>query len=249
MLKGPRAASKSIMATVLSSLRRFGGVADSVIVTVGVVTVGLCSSGAPKSSSSSSAGKAGAGGVGGRAAVSAERLLWPFDLRGRMDPVQPFDFFLFFLFFFLEAFADTSSLTSAADSEPCSEEEPTETALGVELDELELEGRDLTGELEVVKESRPKKDQRLKLLEGLGVVGVTADASARSRRAGIELRRFGDAFESRPTGSAVRSRMAPAVLGLDSTISFVGLRDNGAGLSRPLGDAADTTEEMLPETE
>jgi hypothetical protein len=32
-------------------------------------------------------------------------------------------------------------------------------------------------------------------------------------------------------------------------MSLVGLRDKGAGLSRPPGDAADTIEEMLPETE
>jgi hypothetical protein len=230
------------MAGVLSSLRRVGA-ADSVIVTVGVVATGLCSSGNAVSLSSS-AEKAGAGGVGGRTG-SAERL--PFDLRGRMEPVQPLDFFLFFLFFLL-AFAGTSSPMSTADSEPCSEE-PTETALGVELEELELDGRDLMGELDVVNESRPKKDQRLKVLEGLGVAGVASAASATFRRVGIELRRFGDALFSRFRGSAVRSRMAPAVLGLESIMSFVGLLDKGAGLSRPLGDAADTIEEMLPESE
>ena len=154
-------------------------------------------------SSSSSAGKAGAGGVGGRADAPADRLLWPFDFRGRIEPVHPFDFF-FFLSFLLLFFVlvDTSSDTSPAESEPCSDAEPTETALGVELDELELEGRDLTGEPDAVKDSRPKNDQRLKVLDGLGVVGVTAAASATSKSAGIEFRRFGDVLvEFRPTGS------------------------------------------------
>lgn len=38
------------------------------------------------------------------------------------------------------------------------------------------------------------------------------------------------------------------MLGLEPS-SFVGLRERGAGLPLPLGDAAETMEEMLPETE
>jgi len=49
--------------------------------------------------------------------------------------------------------------------------------------------------------------------------------------------------------SWVRSRIAPAVLGLESVSSRVDVRESGTGLSLPLGDAAETIEEMLPETE
>lgn len=69
---------------------------------------------------------------------------------------------------------------------------------------------------------------------------------------GIEFRRLGEEF--RAGRSCVRSRIAPAVLGLESVGSRVEVRLNvmhstGAGLLRPLGDAPDTIEEMLPDSE
>lgn len=69
---------------------------------------------------------------------------------------------------------------------------------------------------------------------------------------GIEFRRLGEEFTAER--SCVRSRIAPAVLGLESVGSRVEVRDRGtpstrAGLLRPLGDAADTIEEMLPDRE
>lgn len=47
----------------------------------------------------------------------------------------------------------------------------------------------------------------------------------------------------------MRSKIAPAVLGLESAKSRVGLLDKGTGWSRSVGDTADTIEDMLPETE
>jgi hypothetical protein len=160
--------------------------------TVGVV-MGLTVSGDSIKASLSSGATAEAGGVRGRSGASGAFLF--LDLRGKMEPVQPFDLPFFFLLFLLDFdLALVSSVTSTADSEPCSEEEPAEVARGLEPDELELDGRALTGEL-VAKASSPKKDQRLGVFEGLGVGGATLEASGISKSAGIEFRRLGDAAD------------------------------------------------------
>lgn len=120
-------------------------------------------------------------------------LLWPFGLRGRMTPAQPLTFFFFFLPFFFFSFAGAAD--SNGESEPCSDEEPADTARGVESVELELQGRAFVGDPDPAKGSKPKNDQRLDLV-GLGVGGVSAAASATSSRAGMELRRRGEMSEA-----------------------------------------------------
>lgn len=91
-----------------------------------------------------------------------------------------------------------------------SEFEDSCTALGVESDELELVGRAFVGDPE------PKKDQRLDAFVGLGVAEFIVVAWLKSNKAGIEFRRFGDMVGPAETiCSTERSRMAPAVLGLE----------------------------------
>jgi len=163
-------------------------------------------------------------------------------------------FFFCFCFLSLRLFLpEVDSLVSPTDSEPCSEEEPTEASLDMDSFELTLCGRFLIGELEA-KASNPKKDQRLGVLEGLGVGSPKLDGtSGMSTKAGIELRRLGDNFVWSGSGSLrVCSSTAPAVLGRDSSRSLVGLRDRGEGLPLPAGSPGelnDMSEDMLPVTE
>ena len=85
------------------------------------------------------------------------------------------------------------SLASPIDSEPCSEEDPTETARDIDSLEPALWGRPLVGEFDDAKASSPKKDQRLELFDGLGVGSpIPAAMSAVASRVGIELRRLGE---------------------------------------------------------
>lgn len=178
-----------------------------------------------------------------------DRLLWPFVLRGKITPAQPLTFF-FLPFFPLFLCLGVASTGSDGESEPCSEEEPADTARGVDSVELELQGRALVGDPDPAKGSKPKNDQRLDDLVGLGVGEATADVSATSSNAGIELRRLGERFDPFVTLElCMPSRMAPAVLGLESAMSRVGLRDSGAGLSLPLGEAPDIMEDRLSDTE
>lgn len=90
------------------------------------------------SSSSSSGGTTAAGGVGGRS-ETFPRLDCPLGFRGRIDPAQAEARFFFFCFFSLRLFLpDVDSLVSPTDSEPCSEDDPTDTALVIESSEQAL---------------------------------------------------------------------------------------------------------------
>jgi hypothetical protein len=107
----------------------------------------------------------------------------------------------------------------------------------------------LVGEPELVNDSSPKNRDHLLGLDGLEGVAANLSASAASTSAGIEFRRRGDTFRlSVAFVPKVPSRIAPAVLGLDSARSRVGLLER-AGLSRPAGCGAETSEDRLPETE
>ena len=84
-----------------------------------------------------------------------------------MEPAQLFTVFFFLLFAASLRDFGVLSDVSAADSELCSDNEPAETALGMDSVELELSGRNLVGELE--NGSNPKKVQRLFAFVGLGI--------------------------------------------------------------------------------
>lgn len=121
----------------------------------------------------------------------------------------------------------------------------------MDSEELELQDRCLDEGMEPMKGSKPKKDHLLGVFVGLGGVALVGCELAISNNVGIEFRRLGEVLipPLAALKSVVRSKIAPAVLGLESTVSRVGLRAREAGLSRPPGEAAETREDMLPDTE
>jgi hypothetical protein len=217
---------------------------SSLISMVGVVVVGFTLS--VLLSSSSSAGKLDGGGVGARSVVAFDFL--PPLLRGRIAPAQPFLRFFFLSFLLFLDLHSSFSEGSGADSEPRSDEEPPEGTLRAVSEELELAGRALVGDEAPTKGSRPKNDHRF-ARDGLGSGRATFDVSATSSRAGIELRLLGMATPAGDSPSPHLSRTAPAVLGRESVVSRVDVSARGAGLSLPLGELAETMEEMLPDKE
>lgn len=108
------------------------------------------------------------------------------------------------------------------------------------------------GEAAPIKGSSPKNDHLLGVLEGLGVPALSKSGAGSWINTGIELRLRGDPA-GRPSALilSVRSRTAPAVLGLESVLILEGLRERGTVGSRsawvePLRDMMD---EMLPDRE
>jgi hypothetical protein len=160
--------------------------------------------------------------------------------RGKIAPAQPLTFFFFFLPFF--GLAVTMSGPSVSAQCPLL---ATGAIFVNKSSEPALCGRALPGDVLPLDCSRAKNDQRF--LVGLGSGSSVLGASARLRSVGIEFRRFGE--QAALAKSCVFSRIAPAVLGLESDISRVGVCDNGDGLSRPLGEFPDTIDEMLPDKE
>lgn len=219
----------------MSSVRFFAG-CGGVDISVCGVRAGASSA---TSSSSSSAGVIEAGGVGGRTAAGLEDLLSLLVFKGKIDPAQPFTVFFFDLLRFF-------CCSVISESEPWSEDEPVYGR--PKSDALELIGR-LFEVWPDEKDSKPKNDHLFDFV-GLGIEGPTDDASATPINAGIEFLRRGDVFDCPSPAPAERSRIAPAVLGRDSSNSRVDALAVGAGLkSRSPGDAGETREEMLPETE
>lgn len=165
--------------------------------------------------------------MGGRTALGLHLRFSPLPLMGKIAPAQPLtvrvrDFLLFFLCFDFEGLA-------ASESDSRSEDE-TVWVRETESEELELIGRVLDDMLEGPKVSSPKKDHRFEALAGLGNAESAIEGSVAPISAGMEFRRLGDVFVCSGSVPATVSRMAPAVDGLDSGISLVGLRERAEGL-------------------
>lgn len=167
------------------------------------------------------------GGVGGRTSLGLRRRFSLLFLMGRMAPAQPLTVWARdFLFFF---FCFRSEGSALSDSDPRSDDE-TVWAREAESEELELMGRDFVDMFEGPNVSSPKNDHRFGALVGLGNAGPAANGSPTLMSAGIEFRRLGDVFACSGWALATVSRMAPAVDGLDSRVSLIGLRERTTGL-------------------
>lgn len=164
-----------------------------------------------------------------------------------MEPAHPLTPFIFPLFFFPFCVDGRPSRPVSVESDSCSDDQPPLGAFVIDSEEPQAGDDALVSRAELEKASSPKKDHRLGVLAG---VGIPSSPSEGPRRVGIEFRRrsrgCGDVSDS---GAGVFSRTALAVLGLElETSREVLLGSVEVGLSYPLGEAADTMEDMLSDT-
>lgn len=145
-----------------------------------------------------------------------------------------------------------------ADSEISSDGRPPRL-IGLEAlsEELELCARARVGVPAAARASKPKKDQRLGVLVGLGVAGEVGLGTGKPANNGVEFRLRGDG-EPSPTAIewtlGVRSNTAPAVLGRESLfLPYAGdpkIAGEGESRSAVVTELdRDIIEEMLPDTE
>jgi hypothetical protein len=166
-------------------------------------------------------------------------------LRVKIDPAHALTFFCFLLFFTLCVFLRDTSETGL---DTCSSDKLVALPRRESLrDELVLSRHWSLGDAAPMNGSRPKNDHLFGVFVGLGEE-LSEAGLGMELRTGIELRRRGEAGICSIVLS-VLSRIAPAVLGLESDLGREMLCISASVPGSRGGEVADTMEEMLPETE
>lgn len=260
MLKGPKAASRSIIGYEASSSEigtdfqesSWPSEAEEVTINEGRLASGSGDISMDVSSSSRSSPLAELNGGG----VEFFRFCLPcraLALRDSIEPAHAFTFFGFLRFFEVVFCSPNSSVCPFSGTSdiphPAEIASVGATVSFCELEELELTGLDRIGD-PATKGSKPKNDHFLADFVGLGVAGATdALAEGNAPKKGIEPRLRGDGRDASCSWMlCVRSRTAPAVLGRGSFSFRAELKPTGEGNSRSAG-VREITDEILPETE